>query len=408
MSIDTYIIMKKLPLLILFLPLVFVPTAALAQVTLFLSPPNNMEQSETYDARQSIAVQFRADTRGETIGVIEGALTFPSADLEVISISRDNSFIESWAETPTVAPDTISFSGGIPGGFNGQGEVFTVVFETKTDRTAHVTVREGTLVLSFASEPQNIVGQTEDAWYPFKIPNVIPSNFSFRQNLGFDRRNIDVAYLQLCLSSEGIYTDSVTGYFSSLTREAVIQFQEAHFDEILKPGGHAQGTGIVDEATRIALSERCAEHASEVPPEPLFDISLALDETTFLSTEEFFTRISFTNFGREPTPVALQFVILDHSRGEVYRESETIIVQTEEVVTKTFEELTLLPGTYTLVVETLYNEDVFDKFRKDFTVVEKEYEAPPSQKKTPRALFLAAFLIVLIIVILRKKKRHAP
>lgn len=81
----------------------------------------------------------------------------------------------------------------------------------------------------------------------------------FESNLYFGiENNSDVRCLQEFLKSQGpeIYPEGlVTGNFLSLTRAAVIRFQEKYSQDILAPWGLEKGTGIVGPTTRAKLNE---------------------------------------------------------------------------------------------------------------------------------------------------------
>ena len=76
------------------------------------------------------------------------------------------------------------------------------------------------------------------------------------EELDMKSRGVEVEILQTWLAKDiNIYPDRlVTGYFGSLSKEAVIRFQQKYSDEILKPWGLLEGTGIVDQATREKLN----------------------------------------------------------------------------------------------------------------------------------------------------------
>jgi len=82
------------------------------------------------------------------------------------------------------------------------------------------------------------------------------SKFDSNLYLGM-RNNDDVKCLQTFLKSQGadIYPEGyVTGNFGSLTKMAVIKFQNKYASEILSPLGISQGTGYVGSSTRQKIN----------------------------------------------------------------------------------------------------------------------------------------------------------
>lgn len=81
----------------------------------------------------------------------------------------------------------------------------------------------------------------------------------FKNNLYFGMTdNFEVRCLQEFLKSQGseIYPEAlVSGNFLSLTKAAVIRFQEKYKEEILAPLGVENGTGLVGEMTRTKINQ---------------------------------------------------------------------------------------------------------------------------------------------------------
>ena len=77
-------------------------------------------------------------------------------------------------------------------------------------------------------------------------------------NLFFGMRDSQVSCLQEFLKLQGVdvYPEGlVTGFFGSLTQQAVIRFQERYAADILAPIGLARGTGIVGPQTRAKINQ---------------------------------------------------------------------------------------------------------------------------------------------------------
>ncbi len=129
----------------------------------------------------------------------------------------------------------------------------------------------------------------------------------------------------------------------------------------------AEGTAPEAPREKAAEPER-PDDMSEGFPEQLFDISFRIDDNMMQSSDDLSAVITFVSFGTVPTPVDLTYRILDISGKEVYNEKGTVTVTTEEVVRKSFNGLDLSDGEYSLVLSTLYGNDVADDFRQGFTI----------------------------------------
>ncbi len=92
----------------------------------------------------------------------------------------------------------------------------------------------------------------------------IPADYRFTVNLEYGQYSVDVKYLQIFLNTDPITQVSQSGagspgnetmYFGSLTKAAVICFQEKYRDDILTPWEITEGTGFVGRTTRVKLNE---------------------------------------------------------------------------------------------------------------------------------------------------------
>lgn len=133
-------------------------------------------------------------------------------------------------------------------------------------------------------------------------------------------------------------------------------------------------------------------------PAELFDINLEIDDFKVTDISKLASRVIFVSFGRVPTPVDLTFTIKNELGAVVHTEKDDIVVETEAVLTKEFENLILPLGKYTLTLETLYNVDVRDEFTQEFEIVEE---------KTLWILSVIALFTILSItkLILNRRKR---
>jgi len=91
--------------------------------------------------------------------------------------------------------------------------------------------------------------------------------FQFKSDLQLGSKGEEVKELQKCLSSiPDVYQEGqITGYFGSLTKKAVIRFQEKYQKDILEPLGLKKGTGKVGKLTREKLNDLCNTEEEILP-----------------------------------------------------------------------------------------------------------------------------------------------
>jgi len=112
---------------ILIINFVLFPVAVQGAV-LYLEPA-----SGEYYWDDVFVAEIKIDTEGEEINAVKIDLTFFQELLEAKDFSQGNSILAFWPEGPSFSNQegTISFVGGVPGGFQGDGLLGKLVFQTK-------------------------------------------------------------------------------------------------------------------------------------------------------------------------------------------------------------------------------------------------------------------------------------
>ena len=148
-------------------------------------------------------------------------------------------------------------------GFNGRENTFLFSWEVKVQREAEAKAQEeaqlrGQLLARVAELQEQIRQlQTQLAILQGQSTPVVSCE-RFERNLSFGVRSEEVKCLQQFLVAQGseIYPEGlVTGNFLSLTRQAVIRFQEKYASEVLVPIGESRGTGYVGQLTRNKINQ---------------------------------------------------------------------------------------------------------------------------------------------------------
>jgi hypothetical protein len=113
--------------------------------TLSFSP-----QSGTYFAGRSFSVAVVVSSPNEAMNAVQGEISFPTNDLEVLSVSDTNSIINLWVQSPTFSngDGTIDFGGvAVSPGFEGNdGNIITIRFEAKNSGNAPLSFVSGSVL----------------------------------------------------------------------------------------------------------------------------------------------------------------------------------------------------------------------------------------------------------------------
>lgn len=362
-----------------------------ASFFVFSSNKINTEVDSTF------RVILNIDPSKSTIYTVKADISYPADILEIVAFN----FADNWTPVNISNYSVIDNkngklikTGGVPGGISDKDVFGSIIFRAKKKGKAIVSLKSPSFSLDSENKstlnknPQIEVivkDKKKDDLSIFDIPSVIPGNFIFTEELKLGDKKLEVAYLQLCLRGSDVYLGGVTGKYDNITKESVRIFQEKYKEEILSPLDIKKGTGFFKKRTFDWMNKICFVPVEEKElgdikqvekiPDHLFDIHLELDKYLVEDSNDLVVRVILSNFGKEVTPIRLNFSIFDPRRKKVFDKREFLIVETEEIFTKTFPELDLGPGKYEIVLETLYNDDIRDEFRSVFVVVNEELKA---------------------------------
>ena len=98
------------------------------------------------DIGEAFEAKIVFDTK-ETINAIEGEVSIPNI-FEIKNINYGNSIINFWVEEPKENNGVINFSGIIPGGFYGQGEIMSIILASKESGQAKIDLNNTKALLN--------------------------------------------------------------------------------------------------------------------------------------------------------------------------------------------------------------------------------------------------------------------
>jgi hypothetical protein len=137
--------------------------------------------------------------------------------------------------------------------------------------------------------------------------------------------------------------------------------ENASPSEIIPPEStSAEATSPSEPATTEAIP-------NETVPEQLFDITFDLEQTILGKNDKLVVWVTLQNFGTQYVPARLIYTIKDKTGNEIYKEIEETRVYTNQFIVKTFDNLVLEDGEYTLSMNLEYS-GIVEKFSKNFSV----------------------------------------
>jgi hypothetical protein len=109
-----------------------------------------------------VTLDLAVDSTDQPVNAVAGTITYPSDQVEPVSISTSTSIIDYWIQDPTpMASSSITFAGIIPSpGFTGsRGQILTVSFRAKQEGVAIVDIKDAQ-VLANDGKGTDILAQT--------------------------------------------------------------------------------------------------------------------------------------------------------------------------------------------------------------------------------------------------------
>ena len=167
------------------------PFAVKAATTIYF----DLENQVIYEGDTFLA-NLKISTPDKSINVVDGTLLYDNNRLEIKEISTGGSLFALWPKPPVFSNDkgTLSFVGGVSGGFQGEGgSVLRVVFLAKSEGKAQIDFLDGFLLflndgkgtsinpwlkplsLSILKKPADVLPKNE--WREFMEKDKTPPEF---------------------------------------------------------------------------------------------------------------------------------------------------------------------------------------------------------------------------------------
>ncbi|MDD5145362.1 MAG: cohesin domain-containing protein [Candidatus Pacebacteria bacterium] len=105
--------------------------------------------SGTYQNEDTFIVDVRLDAEGENINTCGINIGFPKDYLQIVDISTGESILTLWPKSPAFSntEGEISFIGGVPGGFSGDGKLVSLAFRAVNSAIAQINFNSDSQVL---------------------------------------------------------------------------------------------------------------------------------------------------------------------------------------------------------------------------------------------------------------------
>ena len=124
-------------------------------------------EDATFGAGNEFLVTLTIDTEGEAVNAFEGRVVFPEDLVGLKGIQEQGSIVNFWVKEPK-AGTVPAFSGLTPGGYTGEGVLFSLIFEAKAEGEGNITIENGKALLN---DGEGTPAELEIFNYQFSIIN---------------------------------------------------------------------------------------------------------------------------------------------------------------------------------------------------------------------------------------------
>lgn len=104
---------------------------------------------QSWPLEEKVEIVLSVDTEGQQLNAFEGEISYPADLLNFDDIRDNDSIVNFWIEKSAIdSPGLIRFSGIVPGGFQGHGNLFKVYFITQQEGQGAIMVNQARVLLN--------------------------------------------------------------------------------------------------------------------------------------------------------------------------------------------------------------------------------------------------------------------
>ncbi len=243
--------------------LVFFATPAFSYAASIYFVPS----SGSYTVGEQFSINIFVSSDAQEMNAAKATIKSLNNNLQIVSVSQAGSIIDFWAQKPQLNGNNSAYFEGVMlgSGYSGSaGKLVTLVVRARAVGSTALVVSSGSVLANdgLGTKLSTNLGKANFSVSAKKtestlVSKSIPDRFVFTKDLQQRDKGEEVKSLQICLKDLGFYTEDITGYFGTKTKQSVMDFQEHYQEDILTPWGFEQGTGLVQKTTREKLNAVC-------------------------------------------------------------------------------------------------------------------------------------------------------